>query len=181
MKGLASSEVEVRRHKCSQSGGDVTPTKRLGYEQYVALALQNFTIGGNKKMKKTFFPAAVALCCASLAFAQDAAQRSQDQSSSKPTSGTVQGCLSGSQGGYMLTDDSTGTMIKLIGSDDKLKAHVGHEVLITGQLVNSGSASSGSEEQQGNRSSDSDASGGARAIQVSDVSMLSKHCSAADK
>jgi len=81
----------------------------------------------------------------------------------------------------MLTEESTGTMIKLIGGDDKLQAHVGHEVLITGQLVNGGSGSSGSEEQQGNRSADSDTSRGAQAIQVSDVSMLSKHCSTADK
>jgi len=135
-------------------------------------------------MKRVFLFAALVLCCASLALAQNASSQSQDQTAS-PTanapasSGTLQGCLSESQGNYMLTEDSTGAIYKLMGSDDKLQAHVGHEVLVTGQVVNAGSSSSASGEDPGSRSGDSDTNSAAsRAIQVSDVSMISKHCSA---
>ncbi len=45
---------------------------------------------------------------------------------------TTQGCLSSSSGQYFLTD-SSGTRHELSGLDNKLKAHIGHEVEITGK------------------------------------------------
>ena len=45
---------------------------------------------------------------------------------------TIQGCLSSSSDQYFLTD-SGGTKHQLSGYANKLKAHVGHEVQITGK------------------------------------------------
>ena len=44
---------------------------------------------------------------------------------------TVQGCLSGSDGNYTLTD-KTGTAYKLTGETAQLQAHVGHTIQVTG-------------------------------------------------
>ncbi|HUB02565.1 MAG TPA: hypothetical protein VL983_07760 [Terriglobales bacterium] len=70
-----------------------------------------------------------------------AAQQSSTQTSS-PMSGqtgstasggetTVQGCLSGSNGNYMLTDKN-GMSYQLTGDTAKLSQHVGHEIKVTG-------------------------------------------------
>jgi hypothetical protein len=64
--------------------------------------------------------------------AQDSTQTAGQTGST--TSGgdtTVQGCLSGSNGNYMLTDKN-GTTYQLTGDTAKLSAHIGHEVRITG-------------------------------------------------
>ena len=53
----------------------------------------------------------------------------QAQDASKMT--TIKGCLSYSRQHYVLTD-STGMAHQLSGYANKLKAHVGHEVEITG-------------------------------------------------
>jgi hypothetical protein len=45
---------------------------------------------------------------------------------------TIEGCLSNSSGQYFVTDGS-GTKHELSGYSNKLKAHVGHEVQITGK------------------------------------------------
>jgi hypothetical protein len=132
-------------------------------------------------MKKLLVLSSIALLYASLGLAQDSSAQPSAQSpnstptSSSGTSGTIQGCLSGSEGSYTLTQDSTGTVFKLVGSTDKLtdklKEHVGHEVAITGQMAgDSGSATSPS-----SGSSDSNTSTGST-LQVSDVKMVSKHC-----
>lgn len=39
----------------------------------------------------------------------------------------ILGCLNGSDGNYTLTQYSTGTVFKLVGSADMIKEHVGHE------------------------------------------------------
>jgi hypothetical protein len=62
------------------------------------------------------------------------AQTDQGYNQSATSAGsqvTVQGCLSGSDGKYMLTDDQ-GKMYNLGGDTSKLADHVGHEVKITG-------------------------------------------------
>ena len=77
---------------------------------------------------------------------------------------TVEGCLSGSSGSYMLTDQN-GTMYQLSGDTAKLSEHVGHEIKVSGT-----SSSGGSEPSNG-------ASGGAQqTLQVSSVKHISKTC-----
>lgn len=78
---------------------------------------------------------------------------------------TVEGCLSGSSGSYMLTDQN-GTMYQLSGDTAKLSEHVGHEVKV------SGTSSSGGSTEPANG-----ASGGAQqTLQVSSVKHISKTC-----
>lgn len=68
------------------------------------------------------------------------AQSSQDQSAKGGGSETtVQGCLSHSGNGYMLTDKS-GTTYQLTGDTSKLTEHVGHEVEISGMTSTPGEA-----------------------------------------
>src|SRR5205823_8101011 len=71
---------------------------------------------------------------------------SQSSTSSSPATGqnsTVQGCLSStSDNNFTLTQDQTGMVFTLSGSADQLKAHVGHEVAITGQQAAASSTTS---------------------------------------
>ena len=83
---------------------------------------------------------------------------------------TVEGCLSGSDGKYTLTDKS-GTAYTLTGDTSKLAEHVGHEVKITGNS-GSGSASSAS----GTPDSSASASGSSQSLEVSSVKHVSKTC-----
>jgi hypothetical protein len=136
-------------------------------------------------MKKMFVLSSIALLFASLAWAQDQTAQPSDQSPTSSTStsnanaGTIQGCLNGSDGNYTLTQDSTGTVFKLVGSADMLKQHVGHEVAVTGQMTgDSGSSASGRDQQTAPASGSADASaaGGSSTLQVSDVKMISQQC-----
>jgi hypothetical protein len=74
----------------------------------------------------------------------------------------------------MLTQEDTGTLYRLIGIKSELKDHVGHEVPITGQLINAGSAASTSDQGQSDPSTSKSA--GSIAFQVSDIKMVSKRC-----
>lgn len=58
------------------------------------------------------------------------------------TSGTqtIQGCLSGSNGNYTLTDKS-GKIYHLAGDTSQLIKHVGHEVEVTGTMKPASSSS----------------------------------------
>jgi hypothetical protein len=139
-------------------------------------------IGEKYYMKKLLVLSSIALLYASLGWAQDSSAQPSAQSpnststSSGTTSGTVQGCLDESEGNYTLTQDSTGTVFKLVGSSDKLKDHVGHEVAVTGQMASdSGSAASARDQQANPSSSDANASTGST-LQVSDVKMVSQVC-----
>lgn len=57
--------------------------------------------------------------------------QAMSQSGSDSNSATVQGCLQNAAGRYSLKADD-GTIYHLTGAANKLKAHVGHEVAITG-------------------------------------------------
>jgi len=96
------------------------------------------------------------------------------QSETTPTSSggnmTVQGCLSGSDGSYMLTDKN-GTMYQLTGDTAKLGDHIGHEVKITG------TASGGSMSPSGSGESGDTAGASKQTLQVSSVKHVSKTCS----
>ena len=95
------------------------------------------------------------------------------QSDATPTSSggsmTVQGCLSGSDGNYMLTDKS-GTMYQLTGDTAKLGEHVGHEVKITG------TASGGTMSPSGSGDAGDTAGASKQTLQVSSVKHVSKSC-----
>ncbi|HEV2398307.1 MAG TPA: hypothetical protein VGS27_15300 [Candidatus Sulfotelmatobacter sp.] len=83
---------------------------------------------------------------------------------------TVEGCLSGSNGNYTLSDKN-GTTYQLTGDTAKLSEHVGHEVKITGT---SGSAAAGSSASTGAGSTG--ASGAGQTLEVSSVKHISKTC-----
>lgn len=130
-------------------------------------------------MRNRFLLLCIPMLLACFVLAQDSTPpTSTSNTDSSAAGGTVQGCLSGSDGNYMLTQDGTGAMFKLMGGSDMLKKHVGHEVAISGQMTGAGSAAA--EAGQGQTSAptaDSDASSrGGSTIQVSDVKMISKHC-----
>lgn len=75
-------------------------------------------------MRKTLMLTLVLLISAVWLQAQDAGQ------TSSPT--TIQGCLQFTKGHYFLTD-SGGTAHQLSGQANKLQAHVGHTIEITGK------------------------------------------------
>ena len=127
-------------------------------------------------MKKLMFLLSLGVLCASLAFAQDSSTAGQSATPSTDTStsaGAIQGCLGGSNGNYMLTQDGTGTTYKLMGNEDQLKKHVGHEVAITGQMSGGAGSSASASDQAQPSSGASDAS----TLQVTDVKMISRKCS----
>jgi len=78
---------------------------------------------------------------------------------------TVEGCLSGSNGSFTLTDKN-GMAYQLTGDTAKLSEHVGHEVKITGTSSASGSSAS-----------TSSASG--QTLQVTSMKHISKTCKSA--
>jgi hypothetical protein len=93
------------------------------------------------------------------------------QSDATPTSSggntTVQGCLSGSDGNYMLTDKN-GKSYELAGDTAKLAEHVGHEIKVTGSMSASSMSPSGG-------GTETDAS--KQTLQVSSFKHVSKTCS----
>src|SRR5215470_13912770 len=85
---------------------------------------------------------------------------------------TVEGCLSGSNGSYTLTDKN-GMTYQLTGDTARLSEHVGHEVRITGTRS---SASSNA----GDGTASSAAGGaGSEMLQVTSVKHISKTCKSA--
>ncbi len=121
----------------------------------------------------------IGLLCVSVAgaqnpYSQQPTTQSPASSSTTTPSSSIQGCLSGSNGEYVLTQDNTGTIFKLNGDNNKLKDHVGHEVQVTGQLMGSSSPSG----DQAQASAQAANSAPANTIQVSDVTMVSEQCGA---
>ena len=80
---------------------------------------------------------------------------------------SVQGCLSGSNGNYTLTDKS-GTTYQLMGDTSKLSEHVGHEVKVTGSTEGGATSSTG-----GAAGTTGSAS---KTLQVSSVKHIAKSC-----
>jgi hypothetical protein len=79
-------------------------------------------------VRKTLMLTLVLLISAVWLQAQDAGQTMGKTSDLT----TIQGCLQFSGGHYRITD-STGTVEQLSGQANKLKAHIGHTVEITGK------------------------------------------------
>jgi len=104
-------------------------------------------------MRKAMLLSAALTLCAGLAWAQDtpsngaASQNgtttttttttSSDQSAS---SNTIQGCLTGTNGNYMLTD-ATGISYKVQGDESQLSSNVNKQVEVMGTVGSSASAS----------------------------------------
>jgi hypothetical protein len=75
----------------------------------------------------------------------------------------VKGCLGGSDGNYTVVEDSTGQLFKITTSSVDLKAHLGHDVKLTGHKA-TGAVSSGAADHS---------------FAVTELSMISEHCAAA--
>jgi hypothetical protein len=120
-------------------------------------------------MRRLLWLGFVLLLGASWAVAQDSATPgstpTQSDSSQASSAQTVEGCLSGSNGKYTLTDQQ-GKSYDLTGDTSKLADHVGHEVKITG------SASSGSSSSTGSQAG----SGSGQTLEVSSFKHVSKTC-----
>lgn len=131
-------------------------------------------------MKRLLMLSSILLLSAVWAVAQYGSQDTSNQGSSQSSatssaSGnmTVQGCLSGSDGNYTLTD-KTGTAFNLTGNTSRLQAHVGHTISVTG-MASSGSASG----QTGSMSSPSDSSH--QNLMVSSFKHVSPTCNMASQ
>jgi hypothetical protein len=99
-------------------------------------------------------------------------QTGSDHQMSPTSSGdtSVQGCLSGSDGNYTLTDKS-GTSYRLTGDTAKLSEHIGHEVKITGSTASSSAATG-----NGSGTDSMGGSPGSKQLQVSSVKHIAKTC-----
>ena len=92
---------------------------------------------------------------------------------------TIQGCLSGSDGNYMLMDKS-GNSYQLTGDTAKLSQHIGHEVAVTGTpgsaSGSSGAAGSSSGAMGSGSSGSMGHSGANQTIEVTSVKHIAKTC-----
>jgi len=85
---------------------------------------------------------------------------------------SVEGCLSGSNGNFTLTDKN-GTSYQLTGDTAKLSEHVGHEVKVMGASGSAGTGASGSTD------SSAAGTGAGQTLQVTSVKHMSKTCKSA--
>ena len=120
-------------------------------------------------MRRTILLSSILLLSAVWALGQydtSSNQSSGSQSSTNQT--TIEGCLSGSDGNYTLTDKS-GTTYQLTGETAKLVNHVGHDMQLTG------TSSTSSADQP---SSMSGSASSQQTFNVSSFKHISKTCSA---
>ena len=102
-------------------------------------------------MKRVFLVMVVSAMLVTLGFAQTPG------TSSDSDLAAVKGCLGGSEGNYTVVQDGTGQLFKITSSSIDLKAHLGHDVKLTGHK----------------------AAAPANSLTASEVSMISEHCAAA--
>ena len=129
-------------------------------------------------MRQVLLFVSVLLLGLSWAVAQDntssspSSSASSGQTSHTSSSGqmTVEGCLSGSNGNFTLTDKN-GMSYQLTGDTAKLSEHVGHEIKVTGTSGSSTGAESSTGAASGTAS--------AQSLQVSSVKHISKTCKSA--
>jgi hypothetical protein len=121
-------------------------------------------------MRQIFLLLSVLLLGLSWAVAQDS---TSGQTSRTGAGGqmTVEGCLSGSNGNFTLTDKN-GTSYQLSGDTAKLTEHVGHEVKVTGTSGSAGAGASGSTEPSGTAGS----AGAGQTLEVTSVKHVAKSC-----
>ena len=99
----------------------------------------------------------------------DASPTAAGQTSASSSHTSVEGCLSGSDGKYTLTDKA-GTAYNLTGDTSKLAEHVGHEIKVTG------SAGAGASGASGSSAASAGSAAGGQSLDVSSVKMVSKTC-----
>jgi hypothetical protein len=148
-------------------------------------------IQGGKAMQKVLLMSV--LLTASLAFAQygqtqtpSTSNPSQSQSQSQMGTSTgnqisVQGCLSGSDGNYTLTDKS-GNSYQLTAGNVDLKSHVGQQVQISGSATPAAGGTAGTSGTAGTTGTTGTTGAGSAASQanqvtVDTVSKISDTCS----
>jgi len=127
-------------------------------------------------MRQMFLLLSVLLLGLSWALAQNSTSSANSSTAAGQTShasasreASVEGCLSGSNGSYTLTDKN-GMTYQLTGDTAKLSEHVGHEVRITGTR-------SSATPNAGSGTASSTAGGaGSEMLQVSSVKHISKTC-----
>jgi hypothetical protein len=87
-------------------------------------------------MKKVHLLLTLGWLCGSFVLAQDSPGGQMTNPNDRGSAGAnaVHGCLGGMAGNYILTESGTGTVIKLVGNENKLQKHVGEEVSITGKM-----------------------------------------------
>src|SRR5262245_9955161 len=128
------------------------------------------------EMRKFFYGTAILLLAAGMAFAQSSTTPDQSttpsqSASQSSSSNTIQGCLSGSDNNFTLTDQSGKTyVLKAEGQD--LKAHVGHTVSVQGRPMSA--SESGAASSTGAASTS--ASSGQESFHVDSVQMISDKC-----
>ena len=103
-------------------------------------------------MKRVFLVMVVSAMLVTLGFTQTPAAGSNTDPAS------VQGCLGGSDGAYTVVQDGTGQLFKISSSSVDLKAHLGHDVKLTGQKSSAAAGNS---------------------LAVTELAMISEHCAAA--
>jgi uncharacterized protein YdeI (BOF family) len=90
-----------------------------------------------------------------------------DSSMKKDKMTSITGCVSESNGKYMIMDKSHPSGVQLESSDD-LKPHVGHKVKVSGTMDGGSAQATGA--QSGDMSS--------MVLKVSNMKMISEHCDA---
>ena len=90
-------------------------------------------------MRKAILLGATLMLSGALALAQDTTTTTSTTENTTAASNTVQGCLSGTSGNYMLTD-ATGAMYQVQGDESQLSANVNKQVEITGTTGSKASA-----------------------------------------
>ena len=126
-------------------------------------------------MKKMWMLLSLGLLCGSLAFAQDSpgGQMANPNTRTSPGANAMRGCLGGSPGNFTLTMDDTGTVYQVMGDESKLSKHVGHEVSVTGKLMDNGGNAGSTSEMSGQSSG---AAGSGPSLKVSHIEMVSTQC-----
>ncbi len=165
-------------------------------------------------MQRILLLAAILLLSATWMVAQSSSSSSSSPSSSSQTSGTsatpgttgqsgssssqsgmsstsstgsetsVQGCLTGSNGNYTLTDNA-GTAYQLTGDNSDLSKHVNEEVSVRGTQSGSASPSTSSSSASGSSNSTSPTAGAAgvsaQSFSVTTVKKVSDTCTSSKK
>lgn len=93
---------------------------------------------------------------------------SQEMSAGSGTDTSVQGCLSGSDGNFMLTDKN-GSTYQLTGDTAKMSEHVGHEVKVMGSTSTASSSGAGTPPGSAGTTAK-------QSLQVSSIEHISKTC-----
>ena len=103
-------------------------------------------------MKRVFLLIVVPALLVALGFAQTPAANGN-------TDLPIKGCLGGSDGNYTIAEDNTGKIFKITTSSADLKPHLGQDVNLIGHKADAGTAED--------------------SIAVTEVNMISEHCTAA--